>query len=133
MPTVAIAFRENTKPFDESDSVFNKDTFLRNLAIIFVFLFGQRRVLGTLFWQKRIGTLASSVDIAFRYSIAGRYMGIGTVFPQIFQGGQQQILYAQLWRSPTTPGLFRISFSQNFYPLVKCCTLYPGNPPKSCV
>ena len=40
MPTVAIAFRENTKPFDKADSVFNKDTFLRNLAVIFAFLFG---------------------------------------------------------------------------------------------
>ncbi len=65
--------------------------------------------------------------------IAGRYMGIGTVFPQIFQGGQQQILYAQLWRPPTAPVLFRISFSQNFYQLFKCCPLYPGNSPKSCV
>ena len=27
MPAVAIAFRENTKPFDKADSVFNKDTF----------------------------------------------------------------------------------------------------------
>ncbi len=59
MPTVAIAFRENTKPFDKADSVFNKDTFLRNLAVIFAFLFGQRRVLGTLFWQKRIGVYLS--------------------------------------------------------------------------
>ena len=40
MPAVAVAFREDTKPFDESDSVFNKDTFLRNLAVIFAFLFG---------------------------------------------------------------------------------------------
>ena len=27
MPVVAIAFRENTKPFDKADSVFNQDTF----------------------------------------------------------------------------------------------------------
>lgn len=27
MPAVAIAFRENAKPFDKADSVFNKDTF----------------------------------------------------------------------------------------------------------
>ena len=26
MPAVAIAFRENAKPFDKADSVFNKDT-----------------------------------------------------------------------------------------------------------
>ena len=25
---VAVAFRENTKPFDKADSVLNKDTFL---------------------------------------------------------------------------------------------------------
>ena len=27
MPAVAIAFRENAKPFDKADSVFNLDTF----------------------------------------------------------------------------------------------------------
>ena len=27
MPAVAVAFRENAKPFDKADSVFNKDTF----------------------------------------------------------------------------------------------------------
>ena len=27
MPAVAIAFRENAKPFDKADGVFNKDTF----------------------------------------------------------------------------------------------------------
>ena len=27
MPAVAIAFRENAKPFDKADSVFNQDTF----------------------------------------------------------------------------------------------------------
>ena len=26
MPAVAIAFRENAKPFDKADSVFNQDT-----------------------------------------------------------------------------------------------------------
>ena len=27
MPAVAIAFRENAKPFDKADGVFNQDTF----------------------------------------------------------------------------------------------------------
>gem|GEM_PF-5078831 len=65
--------------------------------------------------QRIFHPLDSSVDVAFCYSVAGCYMGICTVFPQIFQCSQQQILYAQLWRSPSTPMLFRISFSQNFY------------------
>ena len=31
-----------------------------------------------------------SVDIAFRYSVSGRYMGISTIFPQIFQGSSNK-------------------------------------------
>ena len=87
----------------------------------------------SILYQRVFHPLDSSVDITFRYPITGRYMGTGTVFPQIFQGGQQQILYAQLWRPPTAPVLFRISFLQNLYHLVKCCPLYPGNSPKFCV
>ncbi len=33
--------------------------------------------------------LDPTIDIAFRYPIAGRDMRVGPVFPQIFQGGQQ--------------------------------------------
>ena len=64
MPAVAIAFRENTKPFGKTDSVFNKDTFPKNLVVIFAFLFGQRMIFGTLFRQKRIGVYLSKPLVA---------------------------------------------------------------------
>ena len=71
---VAIAFREDTKPFDKSDSVFHKDTFLRNLAVIFAFLFGQWMILGALFRQKRIGVyqckaLVSGIRLQHRFCL----------------------------------------------------------------
>ena len=62
VPAISAAFREDTKPFDKADSVFNKDTFLWNLTVIFAFLFGQRMLLGTLFRQKRIGIYQSKTS-----------------------------------------------------------------------
>ena len=44
--------------------MFNKDTFLRNLTIIFAFLFGQRMILGTLFRQKRVGVYQSKTLVS---------------------------------------------------------------------
>ena len=67
---VAIAFREDTKSFDKTDSVFNKDTLLCNLAVMFAFLFGQGMILGTLLRQKRIGVYQSKTlvsGICFQY------------------------------------------------------------------
>lgn len=71
---VSIAFREDTKPFDKADSVFNKDTYLRDLAVIFALLFGQQMSLGTLFRQKRIGvyqgkTLVSGIRLQHRFCL----------------------------------------------------------------
>ena len=56
---VAIAFREDTKSFDKTDSVFNKDALLCNLSVIFAFLIGEGMILGTLFRHKRIGVYQS--------------------------------------------------------------------------
>ena len=71
---VSIAFREDTKPFDKADSVFNKDTYLLDLADIFALLFGQQMSLGTLFRQKRIGvyqgkTLVSGIRLQHRFCL----------------------------------------------------------------
>ena len=68
----------------------------------------------------------------FCYSVTGRYMGIRTIFLQILQGSQQQILYAQLWLPPAMPMLFCIAFPQNLYHLVKGCSLHPGDSPEFC-
>ena len=69
---VSIGFREDTKPFDKADGVFNKDTFFRNLAVIFALLLGQWMIFGTLFRQKSIGvyqgkTLVSSIRLQHRF------------------------------------------------------------------
>lgn len=71
---IAIAFREDTKPFDKADSVFNKDTYFRDLAVISALLFGQRIILGTLFRQKRIGvyqgkTLISAIRLQHHFCL----------------------------------------------------------------
>lgn len=71
---VTIAFREDTKPFEKADSVFNKDTYFRDFAVIFALLLGQRMILGTLFRQKRIGVyqgkaLVSSICLQHRFCL----------------------------------------------------------------